>query len=39
MTNDFGRRHWAMMVGMSLLAIAAMFGVGFLLEWAAGRFA
>jgi hypothetical protein len=37
--NDFGRRHYAMMVGMSLLAIAAMFGIGFLLEWVAGRVA
>jgi hypothetical protein len=36
---DFGRRHWAMMVGMSMLAIGCMFGAGFLLEWAAGRFA
>jgi hypothetical protein len=37
--NDFGREHWAMMISMSLLAIALIFAVGFLLEWAAGRFA
>ncbi len=37
--SDFGREHWAMMIGMSLLAIALIFGVGFLLEWAAGRVA
>jgi hypothetical protein len=36
---DFGGRHWAVMVGMSMLAIACMFGAGFLLEWVAGRFA
>jgi hypothetical protein len=37
--HDFGRGHYVMMVWMSLLAIAAMFGFGFLLEWLAGRFA
>jgi hypothetical protein len=39
MTNDFGTRHYVMMVAFSLLAIAAMFGAGFLLEYLAGRFA
>jgi hypothetical protein len=33
MNMDFGRRHWLMMIVMSLVAIALMFGVGFLLEW------
>ena len=37
--NDFGRQHWAMMISMSLLAIAFVFGVGFLLEWVVGRYA
>ena len=37
--GDFGRQHWAMMIGMSLLAIAVIFGGGFLLEWVAGRVA
>jgi hypothetical protein len=37
--NDFGKEHWAMMISMSLLAIVLIFAVGFLLEWAAGRFA
>ena len=36
---DFGKEHWLMMIGMSLLAIAVIFGAGFLLEWAAGHFA
>jgi hypothetical protein len=39
MSVDFGRRHWLMMIAMSLAAIACMFGVGFLLEWLASRFA
>jgi hypothetical protein len=39
MNGDFGRQHWALMVGMSLLAVALMFGVGFALEWLAGSFA
>jgi hypothetical protein len=39
MNGDFGREHWTLMVGMSLLAIALMFGAGFLLEWLAGSFA
>jgi hypothetical protein len=38
MNGDFGRQHWLLMVGMSLLAIALMFGAGFALEWAAGAF-
>ena len=37
MTNDFGKRHWAMMIAMSLLAISAMFGAGFLLAWLTGN--
>jgi hypothetical protein len=37
--DDFGKRHWAMMVGMSILAIAAMLGAGFLLAWLAGKVA
>ncbi len=39
MTNDFGKQHWGMMIGMSLLAIAVIFGMGFLLEWMAGKLA
>ena len=39
MTSDFGRSHWLMMVGMTLVAIAFLLGIGFLLEWVAGRFA
>ena len=35
MVDDFGKRHWLMMVGMSLLSIAAMFGVGFALAFVA----
>ena len=38
MNGDFGTRHYAMMVAFSLLAIAAMFGAGFLLEYLAGHF-
>jgi|tagenome__1003787_1003787.scaffolds.fasta_scaffold20869098_4 hypothetical protein len=37
--NDFGREHWAMMIAMSLLAIALIFSAGFLLEWLAGKVA
>ena len=37
--GDFGRAHWLMMIGMSLLAIAVIFAVGFLLEFVAGKFA
>jgi hypothetical protein len=37
--SDFGRAHWLMMIGMSLLAIAFIFGLGFLLELVAGQFA
>jgi hypothetical protein len=37
--GDFGREHWAMMISMSLLFVALLFGVGFLLEWVAGRYA
>ena len=37
--KDFGKQHWAMMISMSLLAIALIFAMGFLLEWFAGRFA
>jgi hypothetical protein len=37
--DDFGKRHWLMMIGMSLLAIAAMFGIGFALEFFAGKVA
>jgi hypothetical protein len=39
MTHDFGKRHWLMMIGMSLFAIAAMLGAGFLLAWLAGKVA
>jgi hypothetical protein len=39
MIQDFGKRHWLMMIGMTLLAIAVLFGVGFGLEWAAGKVA
>jgi hypothetical protein len=34
--EDFGRRHWLMLVSMSLLGIAMMVGAGFALEWFAG---
>ncbi len=37
--NDFGRQHWAMMISMSLLAIALIFAAGFLLEWVTGKYA
>jgi hypothetical protein len=37
--KDFGRQHWAMMISMSLLAIALIFAIGFLLEWFAGKIA
>ena len=37
--DDFGKRHWLMMIGMSLLAIAAMFGIGFALAFVADKFA
>jgi hypothetical protein len=39
MIEDFGKRHWLMMIGMTLLGIAVLFGVGFALEWAAGQVA
>ena len=39
MGEDFNRRHWAVMVGVSALFIAVIFGVGFLLEWLSGRVA
>jgi hypothetical protein len=39
MIVDFGKRHWAMIVLMSLLAIALMFGAGFLLEWVTTTYA
>ena len=39
MVDDFGKRHWLMMVGMSLLAIAVMFGIGFALAFFAEKFA
>jgi hypothetical protein len=39
MAADFGKRHWAMMVGMSLLAIAVIFGAGLALSWFAGKVA
>jgi hypothetical protein len=37
--DDFGKRHWLMMIGMSLLAIALMFGVGFALAFFADKVA
>jgi hypothetical protein len=37
--DDFGKRHWLMMIGMSLLAIALMFGVGFALAFLADKVA
>jgi hypothetical protein len=39
MIEDFGKRHWLMMIGMTLLFIAVLFGAGFALDWAAGRVA
>jgi hypothetical protein len=39
MAADFGKRHWAMMIGMSLLALAVIFGAGLLLSWFADRVA
>ena len=39
MTEDFGKRHWLMMIAMTMLAITVLFGVGFALEWAAGQVA
>jgi hypothetical protein len=39
MTDDFGRRHWLMMIGMSLLAIVAMFAAGFALAFLAEKVA
>jgi hypothetical protein len=37
--EDFGKRHWLMMVGMSVLAIALMLGAGFALAWFADQVA
>jgi hypothetical protein len=39
MIQDFGKRHWLMMIVMTLLTIAVLFGAGFALEWAAGKVA
>jgi hypothetical protein len=39
MIEDFGKRHWLMMIRMTLLLIGVLFGAGFALEWAAGRVA
>ncbi len=39
MVDDFGKRHWAMMIVMSLLAIALMLGAGFLLAFVADKVA
>lgn len=39
MIVDFGKRHWLMIIFMSLLAIALMLGAGFLLEWVTTNYA
>jgi hypothetical protein len=39
MIVDFGKRHWVMLIAMSLVAIAVMFGIGFLLEWVTTTYA
>jgi hypothetical protein len=39
MIVDFGKRHWLMLIAISLVAIALMFGAGFLLEWATTTYA
>jgi hypothetical protein len=39
MIEDFGKRHWLMMIGMTLALIVVLFAAGFALEWAAGRIA
>jgi hypothetical protein len=37
--KDFGRQHWVMLISMSLLAIALIFALGFLLSWFADKVA